>query len=100
MLGIQALSRALLSDGPTTDTLCAGRRLTASGTAASPSILPAPAWCTANGCAASGGERMRASTCGPPAEYPLPKVFSKLGISSRRQLRHYLALAQPGRRTA
>jgi hypothetical protein len=53
-----------------------------------------------NGCAASGGERKRASTCGPPAKYPLPKVFSKLGISSRRQLRHYLALTQPGRRTA
>jgi hypothetical protein len=39
--------------------------------------------------AASGS----ASTCGPPGEYHLPKVFSKLGISSRRQLRHYLALA-------
>jgi hypothetical protein len=47
-----------------------------------------------------GGERERASTRGPPAEYPLPKVFSKLGIGSRRQLRHYLALAQPGRRAA
>jgi hypothetical protein len=35
-----------------------------------------------------------------PAEYHLPKVFSKLGISSRRQLRHYLALRNPGRRTA
>jgi hypothetical protein len=62
--------------------------------------LPAPDWCTANGCAASGGERKHASTWEPAAEYPLPKVFSKLGISSRRQLRHYLALAQPGRRTA
>jgi hypothetical protein len=31
---------------------------------------------------------------------PLAQVFSKLGISPRRQLRHYLALAQPGRRTA
>jgi hypothetical protein len=30
----------------------------------------------------------------------LHKVFSKLGIISRRQLRHYPALAQPGRRTA
>ena len=48
----------------------------------------------------SGGEPKRASTCGPSAEYPLPKVFSMLGISSRRQLRRYLALAQPGRRTA
>ena len=27
------------------------------------------------------------------AEYHLHKVFSKLGISSRRQLRHHLALA-------
>jgi hypothetical protein len=100
MLGIQARSRALLSDGPTADALCAGRRSTASGAAASPSISPAPAWCTADGCAASGGERKRASTCGPPAEYRLLKVFSKLGISSRRHLQHYLALAQPGRRTA
>jgi hypothetical protein len=39
------------------------------------------------------GERKRASTCGPPGECHLPKVFSKLGISSRRQLRHHLALA-------
>jgi len=31
---------------------------------------------------------------------PLAQGVSKLGISSRRQLRHYLALAQPGRRTA
>ncbi len=100
MLGIQARSRALLSDGPTADTRCAGRRSTASGAGASPSISPAPTWCTANGCAASSGERKRASTCGPPAEYHLHKVLSKLGISSRRQLRHYLALAQPGRRTA
>ena len=93
MIGIQARSRALLSDRPTADTRCAGRRSTASGAAASPSISPAPAWCTANGCTAGGGERKRASTWGPPAEYHLPKVFSKLGISSRRQLRHYLALA-------
>jgi hypothetical protein len=93
MPGIQARSRALLSDGPTADTRCAGRRLTASGAAASPSIPPAPAWCTGNGCAASSGERKRASTCGPPAEYHLHKVFSKLGIGFRRQLRHYLALA-------
>ena len=27
------------------------------------------------------------------AEYHLHKVFSKLGINSRRQLRHHLALA-------
>ena len=32
------------------------------------------------------------------AEYHLHKVFSKLGISSRRQLRHHLA--QPELRTA
>ena len=46
----------------------------------------------ANGSAASSGEPKRASTCGPPGEYHLPKVFSKLGISSR-QFRHHLALA-------
>ena len=93
MLGILARSRALLSDGPAADTRCAGRRLTASGAAAWPSISPAPTWCTANGCAASSGERKRASICGPPGECHLPKMFSKLGISSRRQLQHYLALA-------
>ena len=59
----------------------------------SASISPAPTWCTANGCAASSGERQCASTCGPPAEYHLHKVFSKLGISSSRQLQHDLALA-------
>jgi hypothetical protein len=84
MPGIQARSRALLSDGPTADTLIAGRRSTVSGAAVSLSISPAPTWCTANGCAASSGERKRASTCGPPAEYYLPKVFSKLGIRSQR----------------
>jgi hypothetical protein len=99
MLGIQARARALLSDGPTADTLCAGRRSTASGGAASPSILPAPTWCTANGCAASSGERKREHLRAARG-VSLPEVFSKLGISSRRQLRHYLALAQPGRRTA
>jgi len=45
MLGIQARSRALLSDDPTADTVCAGRRSTALDAAASPSISPAPAWC-------------------------------------------------------
>ena len=45
------------------------------------------------GGAASSGERKRASTCGQPGEYHLPTVFSKLGISSRWQLRHYLTLA-------
>jgi hypothetical protein len=39
--------------------------------------------------AASGSARAPAGR----AEYHLPKVFSKLGISSRWQLRHYLALA-------
>jgi len=43
---------------------------------------------TAPRAAPSGSEHLRA-----PAKYHLPKVFSKLGISSRRQLRHYLALA-------
>ena len=93
MPGIQARSRALLSDGPAAGTFCAGRRSTASGAAASPSISPAPTWYTANGCAASSGERKRASTCGPPGEYHLPEVFCRLGISSRRQLRYYLAMA-------
>jgi len=82
MPGIQARSRALLSDGSTADTLSAGRQSAASGAAASPSISPAPTWYTANGCAASSGERKRASTCGPLEEYYLHKVFSKLGISS------------------
>ena len=100
MPGIQARSRALLSDGPAAGTPGAGRRSTASGAAASPSISPAPTWYAANGCAASSGEPKRASTYGPPGEYHLPKVVSKLGISSRQQLRHHLALAQPGRRTA
>jgi DNA-binding CsgD family transcriptional regulator len=140
-------------------TPCTGRRLTASGAAASPSISPAPTWCTANGCAASSGEwkharplraahdmfgrfgaeafaeracwelqatgetvrkrtvdtrealtvqeaqvaRLAAEGHTNPeigaqlfisprtAEYHLRKVFSKLGISSRRQLRHCLA---------
>jgi len=38
----------------------------------------------------------------PPAArgVPLAQGVSKLGISSRRQLRHDLALALPGRRTA
>jgi hypothetical protein len=39
--------------------------------------------------AASGSARAPAGR----AEYHLPKAFSKLGISSRWQLRHYLALA-------
>jgi hypothetical protein len=47
-------------------TPCTGRRSTVSGAAASRSISPAPTWCTANGCAASSGERKRASTCGLP----------------------------------
>jgi len=38
---------------------------------------------------AEAREHLRAAR----AEYHLPKMFSKLGISSRRQLRHYLALA-------
>jgi hypothetical protein len=47
--------------------------------------------------AASGSAR---APSGPPAEYHLPKVFSQLGISSCRQLKHYPAPARPGRRTA
>jgi hypothetical protein len=44
---------------------------------------------------AEAREHLRAARGVPPAQ-----VFSTLGISSRRQFRHYLALAQPGRRTA
>jgi hypothetical protein len=64
-LGIEARSRALLSEGPAADT-CTGRRSTASGAAASPSISPAPTCCTVNGCAASSGDWKHAGTCGPP----------------------------------
>jgi hypothetical protein len=93
MLGIQARSRAAQRWPDCRHTLCREAIDRASGAAASPSISPAPAWWTANGCAASCGERKRASTCGPPAEYHLHKVFPRPGISSGRRLRHYPALA-------
>jgi len=95
MPGIQSRSRALLSDGPTADTLCAGRRSTASGAAASPSISPAPAWVYVEW---PRRERRRAEAREHPRAargVPLAQGVSKLGISSRRQLRHDLALALP-----
>ena len=80
----------MLSDDPAAGTRCAAiDRLGRSRLAVHPARAT---WYMANGSAASSGEPKRASTCGPPGEYHLPKVFSKLGISSR-QFRHYLALA-------
>src|SRR5262249_17729679 len=65
-LGIQARSRALLSDGPAADALYreAIDRLGRSRIAVH--LAPAPTWCAASGGHASGGEHKPASPCGPP----------------------------------
>ncbi len=63
-LGVQAWSRALLSDGPA-PTPSTARRSNGSSARASPSISPAHAWCTGSGCAVRAGASMPASSFEP-----------------------------------
>jgi hypothetical protein len=84
-LGAEARSRALVSDGAAAETLSTVRRSTASAVPACGWIWPAPAYCTASGCAASGAgvtpaissaARMRSSTRPAPRRLPNARASS------------------------
>ena len=78
--------------------LAAARAKFAAGAPDSRSISPAPTWCTANGCAASSGERKHASTCGPPTTCSAGSGPRRSpngpGGSSRRQARQCASAPQ------
>jgi tetratricopeptide (TPR) repeat protein len=86
-VGVEARSRALLTEGKAARRSIARRSRHSSGPAFA-SISPAPTSCTANGCAASAADSTRASSSATPTGYSRSSAWKRSpnapGSSSRR----------------
>ncbi len=86
-LGVEARSRALLTEGEAAEAVYARRSRRSSGPAFA-WISPAPISCTANGCAESVADSTRASSYAPPTGYSRSSAWKRSpnapGSSSKR----------------